>query len=326
MPVMVLLTLAGKEKISTLTNSISLLPAYEGDAIFVGQSWTGMSAEWTVQQQPLYGDGYKTLSFFVVSESEARENVFPFRARFKSKSSVVLQNTNSIGFKRYIYLLPKSRLPKGKEAKIKYKFNITSMSSFESLNGILYVFKNRQSLSNFQHFEPGSQSNCIKCMCVQSEGSGMLGCPRACATKPNFSPQVDVEDESSYYFFAANAMSETRVQYSVKMTMYFYNITSPSISKGYRCTISGRDTCKFLVNGYTPSPFPFWPWPEERDVVLAYIHPSNLSHPPTTHISITKDGNIWCATTWYLCIASVTFLAIRFVWMLLSKLWNKKEK
>ena len=261
---------------------------------------------WSIQQSPMYGDAYHTISFFRVSESDARQNTFPFEVKkFKSGTFIINETSNSVGVRRYVYLLPNSRLPKGEVANVKYNFKITSLSTYEPLDGMMYVFKQRQHLSDFEDCEPYAESNAVHCSCIQakSKESGDVGCPKLCSATPEFTPGESDDDGSSYYFFTTQVPGSARVKYTVKMTMYFYNITA--LSKGFVCTIRGTDTCKISMPGYIP-------W-RERMVVLAYVHPSTLSVPPTAQLKIEKEVDVWKTAALGVCVTTFAYLAIRFV-------------
>lgn len=304
-----------KEKISALFTKSTPVSAFLGDGILVADSsnyafpWLPfISINWTLEQQPIFGDAYHTITFFVVPKQIAQQFLYTYDARnFTSDPFFVDGGKESVreGFQHLdirsnIYLLPKEYTGPEKEearAEIKVHFNrIFNSSGNLSGNSVgacspVCQFRNRALYSDFLDMEPNAMSG-VECTppfrdfqdCDFTEASDV------------FTSQVN-----SYNFFSAVVPTKSYVKYKTDIVMYFYD--QRKLTRFFQCRVRGIDICSFTLS----------PW--EAHLIIAYVHPNSAASELTTTISVTADVLVWQATAYFLVCLLTPLLLIRVIFL-----------
>ena len=296
-PVLTLLTPTVKDRVLSLFMSSSFTEAYVGDGILIGDSATNVpfsTINWMITQQPIFGDTYHTVSIFVVPERVARRHLYPYESRTETDYFPVgsTAESNSIGMRSYIYLLPKMYLQHEKEAKVEYMVEVKPDINSEPLGAMVFQFQNRDDFSNYVDQEPNAYKKAVGCSCMLGDHvkrgcrpndkvcikklKESAGCLSQCYANPFFT-----SEKNSYNFFSAYHIPVNYlVRYNISILMYFYNHTM--FGKYYKCTICGQNSCSFSTAGFLRRT---WLW-RKRDIIIAYVHPTSVPSLLTTRLSI----------------------------------------
>ena len=307
-PIFTLLAPTVKEKTLSLFSSSSFTPAYEGDGILIGD--TGINVplprfpfkfiNWRITQQPEFGDAYHTISFFVVPERLAPKYLYPINSSYKSQTffvdggeEFVSQGFQHLNLRSYIYLLPKTYTGPGKEARAVYvvdvKRNSSSSGTSKPLGSSVCRFGSRAEFSDFLDMDR-IDKNAVPCLSLlgsvtDSCSEGDRDCINAfrsyeAISYPSGSPTTFTTTDSSYNFFSAVVPTKSYVHYESDVVMYFYN--HRRLGKFYKCRIRATDTCSFTTSQS------IWN-PREREVIIAYTHPTSVASSLTTTISVEAE-------------------------------------
>ena len=311
-PICTLLAPTVKERILALFSTSASFPAFEGDGILIADmgnyGFKFTSINWTLTQQPVYGDAYHTISFFVVPQQIAHQFLYHYNSTYTSNSFFVDGGTESVraglqnlNLRSNIYLLPKEYTGSRKEARAEFKVHSTrilnSESSSRSVEACCPVcqFQNRVAYSDFLDMENYSINKTAECSppfnlinfefnqpCEFSENSAI------------FTAKGD-----HYNFFSATVPTKSNVQFKSDILMYFYNQTK--LAKYFQCRIRGVDTCSFTTVQR--------PW--ERNLIIAYTHPTTVASSLTTTISVKADVLVWHTVAYSLVCLLIPSLLIK---------------
>lgn len=305
-----------REKISALFTKSTPVSAFRGDGILVADSsfytlswFPFLSIAWTLTQEPVFGDAYHTISFFVVPKQKARQFLYMNHppsftsGRFfvDGGPESVRDGFEHINLRSNIYLLPKEYTGPEKEARAEIKvyftriFNSSGNSSSSSVGACSPVcqFQNRAHYSDFLDMEPNAL-NGVECsppfsnrdfqVCDFNEASSV------------FTSQV-----SSYNFFSTAVPTKSYVQYKSDVVMYFYN--QKKLAKYFQCRIRGVDTCSFILR------------PSDTYLIIAYTHPNSFASEVTTTISVKADVLVSQAAAYFLVCLLTPLLLIRVIFL-----------
>lgn len=308
-----------KESVLSLFYESTFIDGYMGDGILIGDAETNLpfsTVNWVISQDPTFTNSYHTVTIYVVPADKAKEYIYPFRRHFTSEVYRVRDEaeTQSIGMRSYIYLLPKKYLKHTHEAKVQYYVNISDGYGNERLGSTVYWYQNVDSFSDFIDHEPGAQGHASGCSCLyggavkkicreddqkcQQSVKNDVGCPEICS---NNDPYFEAEN-SSYNFFAIAAPSGSLVQYNISIDMFFYDHIK--LEKYRMCTILGKDVCSFQTPGFTL-------FPEKRDLIIGFIHPTSIPTFFTTRLSISSEVHLDFSKSLLLMIVLVVIAIIK---------------
>lgn len=301
-----------KEKISTLFTKSTPVTAFLGDGILVADSsnyafpwFPFISINFTLEQQPIFGDAYHTISFFVVPKQIAQQFLYTYDVRnFTSDpffvdggKESVRDGLHHLNLRSNIYLLPQEYTGPEKEARAEIKVHFTQISSGNSsANSVracspVCQFQNRALYSDFLDMEPNAMSG-VECtppfrdfqICDFNEASDVF------TSKAN-----------SYNFFSAVVPTKSYVQYKTDIVMYFYD--QRKLARYFQCKVRGIDTCSFILR------------PSETYLIIAYIHPNSAASELTTTISVTVDVLVWQAAAYFLVCLLTPLVLIRVIFL-----------
>lgn len=287
-PICTLLAPTVKERILALFSRSASVSAFEGDGILVADTsnygYHFTSINWTLTQQPVIGDAYHTISFFVVPHHIAHHFLYRYTSTYTSDPFFVNDSAESVrdglqhlNLRSNIYLLPKRYTgPRSREeARAEFKVNSTQIINSESRNESVVTccpvcqFQSRVSFSDFLDMERYSIGRSVACSPPNFEFEQ----PCEISGKPD----TFTAKTNSYNFFSAIVPTKSNVQFKANILMYFYNQTK--LAKYFECRIHGTDTCSFATVRR--------PW--ERYLIIAYTHPTTVASSMTTTISVRAD-------------------------------------
>ena len=306
-PICTLLVPTVKERISTLFSTSVYFPAFEGDGILIADTvkygFKFTSINWTLTQQPVYGDAYHTISFFVVPKQIAHRFLYHYNSTYTSHqffvdggTELVRGGLQHLNLRSNIYLLPKEYTGSRKETRAEFKVHstqiVTSESGSRSVASCCPVcqFQNRVAYSDFLDMENYSFNKSAECSppfdfefnqpCEFNEKSDKF------TAKGNH-----------YNFFSAVVPTKSNVQFKADILMYFYNQTK--LAKYFQCRIRGVETCSFTTVQR--------PW--ERNLIIAYTHPTTVASSLTTTISVKADVLVYHTVAYFLvCLLTPSLL------------------
>ena len=314
-PVFTLLTPTVKENISAFFVKSTLVSAFQGDGILVADSdkysfqfpWFPFtSITWKLTQQPLFGDAYHTISFFVVPEQKAYRFLYRYNSSYTSNHFFVDGGKESVrdglqhlNLRSNIYLLPKQYTGPRKEARAEFKVQFTQLfnSSSYSVGACSPVcqFQNRFGYSNFLNMETDSIDNAIGC-----EPPFVTNAFKTCEF--NEKSDVFMSEVNSYNFFSALVPTKSNVHFKTNIDMFFYNQTK--LARHFKCQIHGVNTCSFKT---------LQSFPRERFLIIAYTHPNSFASELTTTISVEAEitVHIWQTAAYFLVLLLTPCLLIK---------------
>ena len=315
------------EGITSLTNTTTSTPGYEGDGILLGDSGTifpFLNFHWTVTQQPLFLDTFHTVSIYAMPLNVARRNIFLYRSNFSANNTFQVQGrgVHSVGERIYVYLLSNEYLNPGQEASALINVEVLTKNDSEALTAPIFQFRSRQAFSDFIDLEPGAVNGAVGCKCMIGDAIKKKckkgdcdcierlriesGCPSLDLCPPA-SDGVFTSDTSAYYFFASNVTENSTVRYDTDLLMYFYNTSTPDFEHYFVCTIRGTDSCSFQTEGV----FKFSKSWDTRRIIIAYTDPTTIPASATTHLTINRVLKIDRSLVIFLVCALIVYLILR---------------
>ena len=319
-PIFTLLTPTVKENISALFIKSSLVSAFQGDGILVADSdnyafqfpWLPFtSISWKLTQQPIFGDAYHTISFFVVPEQKAHRFLYRYNSTYTSNHFFVDGGKDSVrdglqhlNLRSNIYLLPKEYTGPRKEARADFKVHFTQIlnSSGYSVGACSTVcqFQNRFGYSDFLNMERDSIYNAVDCEPPFVTNNVFKAC--------DFNEKSDVfmSKVNSYNFFSALVPTKSYVQLKTDIVMFFYNQTK--LARHFKCQIRGVNTCSFKT---------LQSFPRKRFLIIAYTHPNSFASELTTTISVEAEitVHIWQTAAYFLVFLLTPCLLIKTIFL-----------
>ena len=322
-----LLAPIAKESILSLFNSSTYTEAHIGHGILIGDAGTNVpfsTINWRISQIPTFGNTYRAVSIFVVPERVARRKLYPYRSSSDSgtyEKVTSKADSQSVGMRTYIYLLPKmySHHRYEEEAKVAYHVTIKRDIESEPLGTTVYQFQDPNDFSDFIDMEPSAYQKAASCSCflgaaieqscpqreekciekVKQESV----CPNSCfQNEPYFTSWT-----SSYNYFTIVVPQHFYFKYNVSILTYFYNHTM--FNNNYKCIIRGSDSCSFPTTGFLK-----WTklW-EKRDVIIAYVQPSSVPGSFTTRLLVEAEIQIdYPAMLAFICAMCTAYLVLKY--------------
>lgn len=290
--------------ISQLLAPSYLIPVYEGDGILVGDpgvslpwwlNWAFTVRRWTITQKPVFGDAFHAISLFFVPKNTAPFLLYRFDANYTSDYfyvdggyTRVYRDMQHLDLRSSIYLLPKEYTP-GREAKASLLVKVKRESSeYERNRTYVYgsttcQFHNRALYRNFVDMEPGAVDYSETCRSVlggatQFKDEGYL--------KNHSVPShsfTSTQLQESYNYFSTIVPTQSLVKFEANITMYFYELEKLIEHSEYKCTIRDTDVCSFTTKQKLLDN------DQERQLIVAYIHPRAGPFSLTSTVSVTTD-------------------------------------
>ena len=311
---------AVKESVESFFYRSHNMEGYLGDEILIGDTETYYipfsTVNWVVSLSPEHGNSYHTVSIYVVPAHIARESMRRFRRTYVSNTFQVTEGkrTHSLGMRSYVYLLPKKYIRDEHVAKIEYEAYVTTGVGDEPIGTTVFWFQNRQDFTDFIEKEPGASERASGCKCLVSDVVSQkcsknddkcidkvkkeAHCTDVCH---NGDPYFTAEN-SSYNYYAFHAPKDSRVQYNTTIDMFFYDHTK--LGKYRKCIIRGSDDCPVMTQGYSL-------FPRERELVIAYIHPTSVPSFTTTRLLIQSEVRLDSAKWLILMILGVVAIIVK---------------
>ena len=323
-----------KENLLSLFSSSTNTEAYVGDGILIGDAGTNLpfsTIDWTVSQTQNPENNYHTISIFVVPERFARRHLHLFHTDFQTDGYFRVTReaeTQAIGIRSYIYLLPQMYLKRKKDvAKVEYRASIRADLKGEDLGSAVYQFDNLADFSDFLDREPYAGNDAIGCRCNYGNAIGR-SCPEndqkcietlkalpTCLGTCFDSDTYFTTKVSSYNYFSLVVPRDFFVQYNISIDMYFYDHTK--LEKFFKCSISRTDECPFTTTGYLRGTR-LW---NQREIIIAYVHPPmTTTGTVTTRLLVEAKVRVdYAALVAVLCGMLTLYLVLKYCLKLCTK-------